>query len=127
MPGGYAEVEHCHTYHAAVASLHFRCPDFNHLNCYQRAKALGWPGAFTPEAAEVFNGRIINNIFARIIIITTICRQKQQLPRRQAKSKKSIPDKYSPISGRKCQPCNGGIPQYRGAVLLHHCDHHGQC
>lgn len=31
------------------------------------AKALGWPGPFTKEAAEVYNRRIVNSIFARVI------------------------------------------------------------
>jgi multiple sugar transport system substrate-binding protein len=33
----------------------------------RNAKHLGWPGPFTQNAAEVFNNRILNNIFARII------------------------------------------------------------
>ena len=37
------------------------------IESVERAKALGWPGPFTPAAAEIFNRRIINNIFARII------------------------------------------------------------
>lgn len=33
----------------------------------ESAKPLGWPGPFTRQAAEVFNRRILNNIFARIL------------------------------------------------------------
>jgi multiple sugar transport system substrate-binding protein len=31
------------------------------------AKPLGWPGPFTRQAAEVFNRRLLNNVFARIL------------------------------------------------------------
>jgi multiple sugar transport system substrate-binding protein len=37
------------------------------IDSVELAKPLGWPGPFTREAAEVYNRRLLNNIFARII------------------------------------------------------------
>src|ERR1700674_514365 len=37
------------------------------IDSVENAKALGWPGPFTRPAAEVFNRRLVNGIFARII------------------------------------------------------------
>jgi ABC-type glycerol-3-phosphate transport system substrate-binding protein len=37
------------------------------IESVESAKALGWPGPFTREAAEVYNRRILNTIFARVI------------------------------------------------------------
>lgn len=37
------------------------------IESVETAKALGWPGPFTHGAAEVYNRRIINTIFARVI------------------------------------------------------------
>lgn len=37
------------------------------IESVESAKALGWPGPFTHEVAEVYNRRILNTIFARII------------------------------------------------------------
>jgi multiple sugar transport system substrate-binding protein len=50
-----------------VGSQWARTPYADAIQSVERSHPLGWPGPFGPAAAEVYNRRIVNNIFAHII------------------------------------------------------------